>query len=165
MKIVLSWIKEILIVFVIVTLLLNVISFIKKPDLSSTTLPTFETATISKKHISSKEYTNKPLLLHFWATWCPTCKLEASNIESLSKNYQVITIAVNSGTDEDISMFLKKNDLTYDVINDSTGEFAAKFSISSFPTTFIYDKNQEIKFSEVGYTSTLGLKLRMWLSN
>ncbi len=41
---------------------------------------------------------NKPILLHFWATWCPTCKFEAPNIEKVSKDYEVITIAVQSGT-------------------------------------------------------------------
>ncbi len=104
-------------------------------------------------------------MIHFWATWCPACKLEASNIENISKTYQVITVAVNSGSDAEINTFLKEKKLSYDVINDNEGKFASKFSISSFPTTFIYDKDGEIKFSEVGYTSTLGLRLRMWLAD
>ena len=165
MKKVLAWVKELLIALIILTLLLNLISFIKKPELESNTLPEFNLTTTTQKQISSVDYSGKPLLIHFWATWCPTCKLEASNVERVSKSYQVITIAVNSGSDEDINLFLKEHDLNYDVINDSNGEFASKFSISSFPTTFIYDKNEKIKFSEVGYTSTLGLKLRMWIAN
>jgi thiol-disulfide isomerase/thioredoxin len=165
MKKILAWAKELLIALIILTLLLNLISFIKKPELASNTLPEFNLTTTTQKQISSDDYSGKALLIHFWATWCPACKLEASNIERLSKSYQVITIAVNSGSDDEINLFLKEHDLNYDVINDSEGEFASKFSISSFPTTFIYDKNGEIKFSEVGYTSTLGLNLRMWLSN
>ncbi len=165
MKKILAWAKELLIALIILTLLLNLISFIKKPELASNTLPEFNLTTTTQKQISSDDYNGKALLIHFWATWCPACKLEASNIERLSKSYQVITIAVNSGSDDEINLFLKEHDLNYDVINDSEGEFASKFSISSFPTTFIYDKNGEIKFSEVGYTSTLGLNLRMWLSN
>ena len=165
MKKILSWVKELLIALVILTLLLNVISFLKKPKLESNTLQKFELTTTTQKHISSTDYSQKPLLIHFWATWCPTCKLEASNIERLSKKYQVVTVAVNSGSDEDINRFLKKHDLTYLVVNDSEGEFASKFSISSFPTTFIYDKNAEIKFSEVGYTSTWGLEFRMWIGS
>ena len=165
MKKILSWAKELFIFAIIIVVILNIVSFLKKPELASDTLPQFELISTTQKTISSKNYKDKPLLIHFWATWCPACKLEASNIESISKNYEVITVAVNSGTDDEINNFLKQRNLTYTVINDSNGKFASKFSISSFPTTFIYDSDGEIKFSEVGYTSTLGLKLRMWLAD
>lgn len=164
MKKILGWIRELLLASIILIVILNVVSFLKKPELSSTTLPHFELKSTTKQPISSKNYTGKPILIHFWATWCPACKLEASNIEKISKTHQVITVAVNSGSDEEINTFLKNRDLNFDVINDKEGRFASTFSISSFPTTFIYDKDAEIKFSEVGYTSTFGLKLRMWLS-
>jgi hypothetical protein len=51
------------------------------------------------------------------------------------------------------------------VINDSSGFISSEFNIAAFPTTFIYDKEKNLVFSEVGYTSTLGLWLRMlWAS-
>ncbi len=165
MKKILGWVKELLIAIVIITIILNVVSFLKKPELTSTTLPQFELVSTTQKPISSIEYKDKPLILHFWATWCPACKLEASNIENLSKTYQVITVAVNSGSDAEINLFLEEHKLSYNVVNDNKGKFASKFDISSFPTTFIYDSDGKIKFSEVGYTSTWGLKLRMWLAD
>ena len=39
------------------------------------------------------------------------------------------------------------------------------FNISVFPTTIIYDKNRDIVFSDVGYTTTPGLCLRMKWAN
>jgi len=105
---------------------------------------------------------DKPLLIHFWATWCPTCKLEASNIEAISKQYNVITIAVNSGSNREIKEYLGENGFTFNVVNDKESIYASKFNIAAYPTTFIYDKNRDLVFSEVGYTSTIGLYLRMW---
>ncbi len=165
MQKILGWAKELLIAGIIIGVVLNVVSFLKKPELKSNTIPHLELTTTTQKPISLQNYKGKPLLIHFWATWCPACKLEASNIESLSKTHQVITIAVNSGTDNEINTFIKEKGFHFDVINDNEGKLASKFSISSFPTTFIYGANKEIKFSEVGYTSTLGLKLRMWWAN
>lgn len=162
---ILSWIKELLLAIVIIALVLNIVSFLKKPELASTHLPHFEFTTTTQKKVTSQNYRGKPLLIHFWATWCPACKLEASNIETLSKNYQVITVAIDSGIDDEINEYLKKRELSFDVINDNEGRFASQFSVASFPTTFIYDRDGEIKFSEVGYTSTLGLRLRMWLAD
>lgn len=107
---------------------------------------------------------NKPILLHFWATWCPTCKAEAGNIETISKEFEVITIATKSGDNSNIQSYLKSRNLTFKVVNDNNGSLAEKFNISVFPTTIIYDKNREIFYSDVGYTTTFGLWLRMWLA-
>ncbi len=160
-----SWIKELIAVVIIVVVVTNVASFLRKPELQTQNLPQFELISIEKEKISSNNFKDKPLLIHFWATWCPACKLEASNIQSISKDWQVITVAVNSGSDEELKKFMKERGLTYTVINDTEGEFAQSFSVSAFPTTFIYDGDGEISYSDVGYTSTLGLKLRMWLAN
>ncbi|WP_428743714.1 redoxin domain-containing protein [Sulfurimonas sp.] len=104
----------------------------------------------------------KPIIIHFWATWCPTCKLEASNIEYLSQYYNVITIAVNSGSDYEIHNYLQEHDLHFKVVNDKNSQLSKLFKIQAYPTTFIYDAKQNLRFSEVGYTSTLGLFIRMF---
>ena len=154
----LSYVKEIILFIVVMTLLANILSLYKSSDLPKSAL-----TLVNIKLIDNKSYAlnNKPLLVHFWATWCPTCKLEASNIQMLSKHYEVLTIAVKSGSDADIKQYLKENDLDFNVINDSSGFISSEFNIAAFPTTFIYDKEKNLVFSEVGYTSTLGLWLRM----
>jgi len=128
----------------------NAISYYKSSDISKI-----------KFDIENISLNDKPILVHFWATWCPICKVEAPNIQSLSTNYNVVTIAVNSGDDMKIKNYLKENNLTFKVINDPNSIYANKFNVKVFPTTLIYDKNKNLIFSEVGYTSTLGLQLRM----
>ncbi|MBE0514471.1 hypothetical protein [Sulfurimonas sp.] len=39
-----------------------------------------------------------------------------------------------------------------------------RYGVSVFPTTIIYDKDGNEAFSEVGYTTTIGLWLRMWIA-
>ena len=64
-----------------------------------------------------------------------------------------------------LKKYMKDNDLNFKVVNDENGVIAKEFKISAYPTTFIYDKNRELVFSEVGYTSTIGLWLRMFWVN
>ncbi|MFA6137616.1 MAG: redoxin domain-containing protein [Sulfurimonas sp.] len=154
------YIKEIVIFLVIITVLTNIISIYKSIELNKQPLNMDEITLLdSEKYIFTHE---KPVLIHFWASWCPTCKIEASNIETISKKFKVVTIAIKSGSDDELEEFLAVNNLTFNVTNDDSGYFAKKFNISVFPTTLIYDKNRNLIFSEVGYTSTVGLYLRMW---
>lgn len=138
----------------------NLLSYYRSQDLNKEKL-SFD----SFKLIDNTEYIvqkDKPIIIHFWATWCPICKIEASNIEKLSKDYEVITIAIQS-PHNDIIEYLKDNDLTFNVVEDFDGGYLDKFKVKVFPTTFIYDKDKVLKFSEVGYTSTAGLYSRMAL--
>jgi len=153
--------KEILIMALLVFVLSNVISYIRKPTLDSAQLPPLEVNLIDGSEF--KVSTGKPLLIHFWATWCPTCKLEATNIERVSKSYEVLTVAVNSGSDGDIQTYMKENKLSFRVLNDAKGIWAKKFKVQAYPTSFIYDANATLKFTEVGYTSTVGLMGRLAL--
>jgi len=157
-----QWAKEIAITSILLIIAANAVSYFRSPDIQDKSLPLIKATLIDQKKFSSLEYKNKPLLIHFWATWCPTCKLESSNVQTLSEHYNVLTIAVNSGTDIEISTYLKEHDLNYKVINDKEGTLAQQFSVQAYPTSFIYDINNKLIFSEVGYTSTWGLYLRMW---
>ncbi len=158
-----KYLKEIITFIITITILANIISYYKSTSLNKDKLE-FQNITL----LDRKTYNipaNKPILIHFWATWCPICKIEASNIETLSKKFEVITIAVDSGTQDEIQSYLQEHNLSFKVIDDFGKHYASKYNISAYPTTFIYDKNRNLLFSEVGYTSTIGLYLRMiWAS-
>ena len=146
-----EYLKEIVKSVLIIVVVLNAYSYYRAQDLNKEKLPL--------QNISMNE---KPLMIHFWATWCPVCKIEAPNIQKISEDYKVITIASQSGTDKEIQKYLQDNDVSFSFINDENNDYAKKFNITVFPTTLIYDKDKNLVFSEVGYTSTFGLQLRMW---
>ncbi len=156
--------KEVAIMALMVFVISNVLSYIRKPDLADSQLPKINELMINGEQFNANSYKDKPLLVHFWATWCPTCKAEADNIQRLSKYYDVVTFAVKSGNDNDLKKYMQERAFTYQVINDEDGEWAKEFNIEAYPTTFIYNSNSELTFSEVGYTSSLGLYVRMWLA-
>jgi len=157
-------VREILILAVIVFVVSTVMNMYRSPQLDSNSLPEIRATLIDNSIFDSSQATDKPLLINFWGTWCPICTQEASNIESVSKKYRVITIAVNSGSDENIKKWLKEHEVDYPVINDTSGKWAAQFKVSVYPTIFIYDSKGKLKFTETGYSTTLGLLARMKLA-
>jgi thiol-disulfide isomerase/thioredoxin len=104
-----------------------------------------------------------PVVVHFFASWCGVCEMEAGNVRTLAEHYPVLAIASQSGEADAVSDYLSEHDLGSAAIAvDSRGTLAQRFGVHAFPATFFLDEAGHIVASEVGYTSTIGLLLRAW---
>jgi thiol-disulfide isomerase/thioredoxin len=157
-----KWAKEILIFSVFIFFASIIINLIKQPNVPSNLLTILETKMIGQDEIY-KIPQNKPFVVVFWGSWCPICKQDLPNFSKVANGYDVIGVGVKSGSDSDILAFLKENDISLKTINDENGDIAQKFNISTYPTTLIYDSSGNLKFTEVGYITTAGLKARLKL--
>lgn len=147
------------------TLILIVISAVRfwiQRDTISGAAPNISNVLLNGQYFELYQNKNRPILIHFWATWCPVCSLEQSNIENISKDYEVITIAMQSGNDNELHQFMEKEKLSFNVINDESGILSKAYKIRGVPVSFIVGQDNKIKFTEVGYTTELGLRLRLW---
>ena len=117
-----------------------------------------------KKHFSLTALNGQPVLVHFWATWCPVCRAEQDSIEALAKEYPTITVAMQSGGAEVVAAHLNKEALSFPVLNDPDGTIAAQWGVRAVPASFVVDGAGRIRFVEVGYTTGIGLRARLWLA-
>lgn len=113
-----------------------------------------------KEHTLS-EYKGKTVFLNFWATWCPPCKAEMPDIQKIYESYDkegedaLVVLGVASpniggeGSEEEVKAFLEENGYTYPVVMDTTGEIFSSYGISSYPTTFMIDRDGNV----FGYVS------------
>jgi peroxiredoxin len=104
----------------------------------------------------------QPLLVYFWASWCPVCRLEQGGIDTLAREQRVVTVAMQSGADAEVTNFLREHGLQFPVINDPDGTLAAAWGVRGVPTFIVVDSQGMIRFREVGYTTALGLRWRLW---
>jgi len=151
--------REIIVGLLILFVVSETVSYLRRPDLDSQRLPGIEVKLLNGSRFKAPK--GKPLLIYFWGSWCPICKLESPNIQRISKKYDVLTIAVNSGESDKIQSYMNKYQLDFNVLNDQEGIWAKRFKVDVFPTIFIYDAKGELRFTEVGYTTTAGLLARM----
>ena len=156
--------REVLVFAVIIFIVSTALNYYRAPKLDSDMLPIIQATLTDGSTFDSRAEPGKPLLINFWGTWCPVCAQEASNIESISKKYNVLTIAVNSGSHEDIEKWMRQKGVSYPVLNDASGRWATQFKVSIYPTIFIYDAQGKLKFTETGYSTTAGLLARMKLA-
>ncbi len=148
---------------IIVAIITNLISYFKKPPIANESLPDIKVRFLDKKELSLSDFKTKPLVLYFWGSWCPVCKINSLAINSLTKDFNVVTVAVNSGGDDELKKYLKDHDLNFKVINDNDAKLAKKFAVTTFPTTFTYDSKGENIFVDSGYTSALSLRFKLWI--
>jgi len=125
--------------------------------------PPLQGTSLSGQFVDLKSF-DQPVLVYFWATWCPVCKLEQNTINSISKNHRIITVAISSGSEPEVREYLQKNNLSFPVIVDKDGTIANRFGVRGTPTSFVVRRDGNIAFSEVGYTTGWGLRLRLWLA-
>jgi len=125
--------------------------------------PIFNAVSITGKPVQLEAYKGKPVLVHFWATWCPVCEYERDGIEEVAKDYDVINIASQSGSTRELLEYAQKHGMNADIIiNDNDGRLMKLYKAHATPTSFIIDKEGQIQFVEVGYSTSVGLKTRLW---
>lgn len=129
--------------------------------------PAFSGSLLNGNPVALQNYHGKPLLLHFWASWCPVCKLEQNSITSLAdtsvhNDFQVLTIASWSGSEADVVKYMRQENLHFPVLVDEDGSIARLYGVQGVPSSFILDARGIIYFVEQGYTTQAGLRLRLW---
>lgn len=132
-------------------------------DLPDQRAPQVAGASLDGQFLNLYEQINQgPVLLHFWATWCSVCRLEQGSIDSIAEDHQVIAVASNSGSVESLRQAVNQRGITVKVLPDPDGRIAAQYGIKGFPTSLIIGRNGEIAFSETGFSTETGLRLRLW---
>lgn len=124
--------------------------------------PVIHASQLNGEFFDLREMRDKPVLVHFWATWCPVCQMENSNIASLAQDYQVVTVASWSEGEKEVANYLKQENLEMPVIVDEDGELAKLYAVKAVPASFVLDAKGVIQFIETGYTTEPGLRLRLW---
>ena len=124
----------------------------------------FDVELLDGARFEISEFSGKPVLLYFWATWCPICSLQEGSVASIAQDYPVVTIASWSESEAAVKKHMHDNGLTFPVMLDVSGQLAQSFGVKGVPASFILSPNGEIAFVETGYTTEAGLRLRLWLS-
>lgn len=106
----------------------------------------------------------RPVLVHFWATWCQVCRAEQGTIDALADEHDVITVASQSGGPAQVAAYLAREGVAFPTIVDPAGALAHRWGVRAFPTTFVIGPDGTIRNVEVGYTTSLGLRARLWLA-
>jgi peroxiredoxin len=114
--------------------------------------PDFELKTLTGESTKLSAYKGKKVMLNFWATWCPPCKAEMPEMEQFYKqgNKDVVILAVNIDSQNDVKGFADKNGITFPILLDADNKVNGTYQILSIPTTYFIDRNGVIQNKYTG---------------
>lgn len=114
------------------------------------TAPSFSAVDVdgNKKDFSEYLSKNAPIMLVFFATWCPPCRKEVPELVKIKKKYasqglEMLAVSVDSSR-KVLPRFIEKRGINYDVWQG--GEGARIYNVVGIPTNILIDKNGKIAY-------------------
>lgn len=106
--------------------------------------------------VKSSEFDGKVVLLNFWATWCPPCKVEIAGFVELQKKYGerglvVVGVSVDEEGPAVLKPFIKQLRMNYPVVMADAKIVQDFGGIEILPTTFIIDRNGNVITGYAGF--------------
>jgi thiol-disulfide isomerase/thioredoxin len=93
------------------------------------------------------EFKGKPMIVEFWATWCPPCRASIPHLNEVNKKFKDKGLVIIGVTDEDkakVLEFQKTLPMDYTVAFDKEGKLGEKFGITGIPHAFVVGKDGKI---------------------
>lgn len=134
------------------------------------TVPDFTVLDGDGNEVKLSELFGKPIVLNFWATWCPPCKAEMPDLQKAYETYgediRFVMVNLTDGsrdTVDGVKQFIEDNGYTFPVYFDTQYSAAMAYSVSSIPTTYFISPEGTLLQSKVGMLTEAEIEAAMQL--
>lgn len=111
--------------------------------------PPFSLPTLDGPEVALESYRGRPVLLHFWASWCPPCREEWPTWQAFASGPaagDVAILAVNvEEPPEVVRQFLGEERPPFPILLDSDGQVNTRYRLRALPMTFLIDADGIIR--------------------
>ena len=163
------WLKEAFVAFALVAVLAVVISkavqhvggdferaknALEADDLDGSSARQFKLPMRGGGQLDLSQVRGKPVLVNFWATWCPPCVEELPSLKALAQAYdpasfEVLAVSVDE-TWPIVDKFFGADAPPFKVLLDNTSATSRGYGTSKFPESYLVDKDGKLRLKFVG---------------
>lgn len=116
--------------------------------------PDFSLVTLTGEEVTLSDFRGRqPVVLNFWATWCPPCRAEIPFFQSASRKYngQVAVLGIDDGEPRaTVAPFVTEMGMTYPVPLDEESVVSRRYRVNSLPSTFFIDRDGVVQQVHIG---------------
>jgi cytochrome c biogenesis protein CcmG/thiol:disulfide interchange protein DsbE len=119
--------------------------------------PDFALKNLTGKTVRLSDFRGKKVvLINFWATWCPPCRLEMPTMQQIYSDYkdrgfEILAINIEPDATDEIRQFMKELRLTFPVLLDSDMKVTRQYRLFGLPISILIDRHGIIRSKDVGY--------------
>lgn len=116
-----------------------------EPESRTYQAPDFTVIDYSGAEVNLSDYFGKPIVLNFWASWCPPCKEEMPDFNAAAQEHtdiQFLMVNMTDGDRETVEIakeYVEAQGFTFPVFFDTELSAATAYGAYSLPTTYFID--------------------------
>ncbi len=124
-----------------------------------TTAPDFTLRNLAGEEVSLSDFAGQPVLINFWASWCPPCRTEMPELQQAyaASADGLVILAVNATYQDDLNEVQKFLDdmkqtieLTFPILLDEEGAVSVAYRVGPLPTSVFVDREGKIHLIQLG---------------
>ncbi len=129
--------------------------------------PALHATVLAGEQFDLVDLSGKPVLIYFFAPWCPYCSASADNLVRLRRlrsenKLAVVAVALDWQDHQQIQDYANRHDLNVPVVMGNS-KIATDWKVHGFPTYYVLDSDHRVARRDVGYSTQLGLLWRSWM--
>ena len=127
--------------------------------------PDFTLTDLDGNQIRLSDLRGKVVFINFWATWCPPCRAEMSEIEAIHQEYKskdVVVIGVDILESENVVRDLVEHGgYTWTFVIDTTGEMSSSYKVNAIPSSYFIDREGVIRAVNIGAMTKRAMEAKL----
>jgi len=150
--------------WLLVLMVIIAIQSFRSSGLATGYAPPIQGLMVTGEQFSGIQSLQKPAFIYVLGSWCGICRLMQGSVSRLSSEVPMVTVALQSGRSAEVTAYMNAHEFKVPVVLDPDGVISRSYGVKAVPALFFLDTDGKIVSATTGYTTYLGIRLRLWLA-
>jgi cytochrome c biogenesis protein CcmG, thiol:disulfide interchange protein DsbE len=125
--------------------------------------PLFTVTTLDGEEVTLESLRGNVVLVNFWASWCPPCRIEMPGFERVYRQrrddgFVIVGIATDRYAEDAIRAFVAEHDITYPIALATPQVVRDYGGVTRLPESYLLDRDGRVQHRVIGYFAEPALR-------